>query len=238
MMRVTFLAHSGFLVETESRCVLFDWWKGPLPPLPDKPLSVFVSHRHEDHFNPRIFTLDDGTRDVIFVLSKDIKLSARNREKWGVCDSTAEKCLSVGAAETLSLPSVGVETLRSTDEGVAFVVCCDGKTIYHAGDLNWWHWEGEDKAWNRNMESEFKRCVEPLRRRHIDLAMLPLDPRQEDAYDWGVCYLLELAEIDRVLPMHQWGEFSATARCKTAHPEFADKILDITGDGQVFNLND
>ena len=36
-----------------------------------------------------------------------------------------------------------IRTLRSTDEGVAFVVHYAGKTIYHAGDLNWWHWEGE-----------------------------------------------------------------------------------------------
>ena len=33
-MRVTFLAHSGFFVELEGVCLLFDWWKGALPPLP------------------------------------------------------------------------------------------------------------------------------------------------------------------------------------------------------------
>ena len=48
-MRVTFLAHDGFFIELDQVCLLFDWWKGVLPPLPDKPLLVFVSHRHEDH---------------------------------------------------------------------------------------------------------------------------------------------------------------------------------------------
>ena len=49
MIQVTYLAHSGFLVELDSAALLFDWWKGTLPPLPeDKPLLVFASHRHEE----------------------------------------------------------------------------------------------------------------------------------------------------------------------------------------------
>ena len=62
MIRATFLDHSGFLVELADVCLLFDWWKGALPPLPEKPLAVFVSHRHEDHFSPAVFSLADGTR--------------------------------------------------------------------------------------------------------------------------------------------------------------------------------
>lgn len=237
MMHVTFLAHSGFLVETESRCLLFDWWKGELPSLPDKPLTVFASHRHEDHFHSHIFTLDNGTRDVMFVLSKDIRLSAAHRKKWDVCDETAAKCHSLGGGETLSEPGFHVETLRSTDQGVAFVVDCDGTTIYHAGDLNWWHWNEQDDAWNHDMECRFKRCIEPLRGRHLSLAMVPLDPRQEDAYDRGLLYLLELADVEQVLPMHQWEDFSLTERFKIARPEFAGKILEITENGQDFSIN-
>ena len=59
MIRTTFLDHSGFLVELPSVTLLFDWWKGKLPPLPEnKPLLVFSSHWHEDHFTPAIFELD------------------------------------------------------------------------------------------------------------------------------------------------------------------------------------
>ena len=59
MTRVTFLDHSGFLVELPNVTLLFDWWKGELPALrPGVPLLVFSSHRHEDHFKPEIFALD------------------------------------------------------------------------------------------------------------------------------------------------------------------------------------
>ena len=46
-MRVTFLAHDGFLIELDSVCLLFDWWKGALPPLPGDYLSRFsAGYRH------------------------------------------------------------------------------------------------------------------------------------------------------------------------------------------------
>ena len=42
-MRVTFLEHSGFLVELPSVSLLFDWWRGKLPELAEeKPLYVFA----------------------------------------------------------------------------------------------------------------------------------------------------------------------------------------------------
>ena len=57
MMKATFLNHSCFLLELDSVCLLFDWWKGELPPLPDKPLLIFASHWHEDHFSPDLFAI-------------------------------------------------------------------------------------------------------------------------------------------------------------------------------------
>ena len=237
-MRVTFLAHSGFAVELEQVCLLFDWWKGELPPLSaDKPLLVFASHRHEDHFNPAVFSLDDGSRPVRFLLGHDIRLTERNLARWRVPAETAEKCLSLGGNDrTQPLPGIAVETLPSTDEGVAFVVTAEGRTIYHAGDLHWWHWEGEDKAWNRNMEVNFKRYLVPLEGRTLDLAMVPLDPRLEGAADWGLTYFLEHTDPRRVLPMHQWGDFALTERFLARHPQWADRVVPITAEGQQFTF--
>ena len=172
MSAVTFLGHSGFLVELPSVTLLFDWWKGELPAIrPGVPLYVFASHRHEDHFNPQIFALDGGSRDVSFVLGHDIRLSPRNLARWGVSPRTAEQCHILRGGQSCTLPRARIEALSSTDEGEAFLVTADGMTLFHAGDLNWWHWDGEDTAWNRNMEVNFKRYTESLRGRRIDLAI-------------------------------------------------------------------
>ena len=240
-MRVTFLAHSGFLVELERCALVFDWWNGTLPS-GEAPLVCFASHAHSDHFDPRIFALDDGARPVAFVLSKDIRLTERNVKKWGLGPETREKVVSVPANADVTLPppfdGVRVETLRSTDVGVAFLVTAEGKTLYHAGDLNWWHWEGEAPAANREMEAGFKRSLEALRARHIDLAFVPLDPRLGDAAGWGLSYLLKTAEVRRVFPMHQWDDYSATGTFLSENPACGSVIVPVERPGQSWELPD
>lgn len=238
MIRAFFLGHSGFAVELPSVTLLFDWTEGELPDLrPEAPLLVFASHAHSDHFRPEIFYLDDGNREVRFLLGKDIKLSPRNRARWGLREASADKCLRLGGGErTEVLPGVTVETLPSTDEGVAFLVTADGRTVFHAGDLNWWHWEGEDPAWNRNMEVDFLRYTEPLRGRRMDLAILPLDPRLGEDGFRGPRHFLETADIRCFVPMHQWGQFSFTEQFLDRFPQFADRTHPVSGPGETVCL--
>ena len=232
-MRVTFLAHDGFLIELDSVCLLFDWWKGALPPLPDKPLLGFVSHRHADHFQPEIFRLADKKSDLQFLLGSDLRLTPRNLEKWDLTPETAAKCRRCGKREKFAADfGVTVETLPSTDEGVAWFVTAEGKFIFHAGDLNWWHWAEEDLAWNRNMEANFKRYTEPLRGRRVDLAMLPLDSRLKTGGYLGPNYFLNLMEVRRFLPMHQWEDFAFTDEFLSAYPQFTPITVKIHRDGE------
>ena len=237
-MQITYIGHSGFLVETGFAALLFDWWKGELPALPPGvPLYVFASHVHPDHFDPKIFALNDGNRDVSFLLGKGVSLDPRHLQRWGVSPETVEKARVRQGGQTLSLPQAEIETLSSTDEGVAFLVTLpDGRTVFHAGDLNWWHWEGEDRAWNRNMEVNFKKYTEPLRGRKIDLAMLPLDPRLGEAGFWGPAYFLETADIRHFLPMHQWGDFEFSRKFLEENPAFTERTVPVERAGQVFTF--
>ena len=59
-MKITYINHSGFLVETENCYYVFDYYKGEMPRL-DKSKEVvdFCSHFHQDHFNPEIFEILD-----------------------------------------------------------------------------------------------------------------------------------------------------------------------------------
>lgn len=214
-MHVTYLAHSGFLVETTSCYLLFDWWQGDLPAMADKPLYIFASHSHHDHFIPEIFTLK-GT----YILSDDISLVSRDHVHL------------VKGNQTLTVDNLVIETLPSTDEGVAFIVTVDGKTIYHAGDLNWWHWKGEPDPWNPQMEKDFKQYIAPLTGRTLDLAMVPLDGRLQYAASWGLRHLLEIATAHVVVPMHQWNDPTPTRDFVKSYPQWASCIhpLEVSGD--------
>ena len=239
-MRIRFLGHSGFLVELPRLAVLFDWYTGELPNWGDKPLAVFVSHRHGDHYQPQIFDLGRKRADVFYFLSRDIRLGPKRQAALGLGEELMSRVRFLRPGEHLALPdqALEIDTLPSTDEGVAFLLRCGGTVLYHAGDLHWWHWEGEDKAWNRNMEVNFKRYTAPLEGRHIDLAMLPLDPRLEEAWDWGATWLLERADITRWIPMHLWEDFSLPDRFASAHPTLADKTVRVEGPGQCWEFPD
>lgn len=234
-MRATFLAHDGFLIELEHACFLFDWWKEALPLLPDKPLLVFVSHRHEDHFNPEVFNLADLHPDTRFFLGSDFRLTTKNLEKWHISPETAAKCRRCGKHDVFdALPGITVETFPSTDEGVAWMVTAEGRAIFHAGDLNWWHWPEEDAAWNCNMEANFKRYTEPLQGRRVNLAMLPLDPRLEQGGFLGPRYFLELMDVQHFLPMHQWDHFEFTDAFLSACPQFAPLTVPVHHNSELF----
>lgn len=230
-MRVTFLEHSGFLVELPSVTLLFDWWKGALPALPaGKPLLVLASHWHEDHFSPDIFSLPAAA----FLLGG---MDGRWLSGKGASPEVLQRCICLNGNGTCSpLPGVTAETLPSTDEGVAFLVTADARSVFHAGDLNWWHWAGEPDPWNPDMERKFKAYTAPLKGRHLDLALLPLDPRQGEDGFLGPKHYLETAAIRHFIPMHQWGDFAFTDAFLSRYPRFTAQTLPVRRTGQCFDL--
>lgn len=218
-MKVTYIYHSGYLVETEPATLLFDYYKGKLPAFPaDKPLIVFASHKHPDHFNLRIFDLQNHPGGVTYVFGNDIRLSDRYMERHGIDPAVKSKVHRMSPHTTLSLPAGGkteirIHTLRSTDVGVAFYVESGNDRIYHAGDLNWWHWEGEADDFNQEQERVYQEEIGYLKELLeadaknppvLDVAFVPLDPRLGEAYCYGMDYFLSRIPVKEVYPMHMW----------------------------------
>ena len=73
-MNINYIGHSGFYLELEHCAMLFDYAKGPLPDFDfSKPLYIFISHHHADHFSPMLFPLFRGHPSVRFLLSADVE---------------------------------------------------------------------------------------------------------------------------------------------------------------------
>lgn len=214
-MNITYICHSSFAVELEKSILIFDYYgEGDLPVLPPgKQLYFLNSHNHQDHFNREILTLREQYQEAVYILSRDIRICREEQREW---------IHSVKPREDYEIGTLRIHTLRSTDQGVAFAVETEGKRIYHAGDLNWWHWEGEDKAWNRNMEVNYKREVDSLAGQSFDAAFVPLDPRLKSAYYWGMKYFLENVKAEHVFPMHCWEDYEV---CRKATGESRMKGL-------------
>lgn len=197
---------------------------------------MLASHHHGDHYSPEIFkTL--GMDGVWYILGNSIRLSAKRKAALGIDDSHVFR---LGGDRTLDLGELHITTLRSTDAGVAFLVEAEGKAIFHAGDLNWWHWDGEPAPWNGDMERDFKRECEKLSGRIIDAAFLVLDPRQEDAYWWGFDWMMRTIQVKHAFPMHSWEEFWITKKLKI-RPEsepYRARVQEVLYSGQVFFLEE
>lgn len=190
-MKITHIYHSGFLVELDHTLLLFDYYQGELPPLnPDKPLFVFVSHSHYDHYVADIWQLSQTHPCVRYVVFHDITTQR------------SDNILAVDYHQHYEWNGLSIDTLRSTDEGCAYAITVEGKQIYHAGDLNWWHWHGESDDFNIWQDKTFHQELESLNGRSFDVAFLPLDPRLQDTAWWGFAEFLRSCACKHVFPMH------------------------------------
>ncbi|GLC78168.1 MBL fold metallo-hydrolase [Lacrimispora brassicae] len=247
-MKITYIHHSAFLVELETVALLFDYTEGSLPKINDKkPLLVFASHRHGDHFSEIILGIINEHEKTRYVLSDDISkgrlpkellseaVFMKPGERIGFCIS--EGSLIVPASEDKKA-DLEILTLRSTDEGVAFLIEAEGRVIYHAGDLNNWRWEGEPDDWNDRMAKKYSGEVDKLSGMDIDVAFLPLDPRQENAFCLGFDEFMRKTRVSYGFPMHFWGDFSVINRLKDMDisAPYRERIVNIRKDGDCFEI--
>ncbi|MGN0468356.1 MAG: MBL fold metallo-hydrolase, partial [Acutalibacteraceae bacterium] len=115
-MKITYINHSGFLVETKDCYYIFDYYRGNLPDLDEnKPAVVLCSHFHHDHFNPEIFNMLNRMHiNYQAVLAKDISKSQY---------PASVKVTKAYHNQTYALDNGSVvQTLLSTDSGVAFIL--------------------------------------------------------------------------------------------------------------------
>jgi len=203
---IYYLYHSGFALKTENHFLIFDYYldtprgcglnKGVIDPqeIKDHNVVVFVSHRHPDHYNPRIFSWRKTIPNIRYILADDIR--------------TKEDVLTVHAGMTYDLGDLKFRVLDSTDSGAAFLIYADGLCIYHAGDLNLWHWNGEPEAENTAMRRRYREQIDSMKGEKIDIAFVPVDPRLEEHYLLGLDYLMKTVPVKLAVPMHFGNDLS------------------------------
>lgn len=248
-MIITFVHHSCFMVEMEERTLLFDYFQngnvkgyeftGELPAVDrDKPFYVFASHSHQDHFDLEILRWAGEYTQIRYIFSKDIRLSDRYLERNGISADVKKKIMFVAPDKRYAVEDMKIKTLRSTDAGVAFLVEAEGKTIYHAGDLNLWKWDGAGDLVNGKELRDYRRAIRKLEGEAIDVAFVPLDSRQGKYAADGLAYFMEHVDAKVVFPMHMWQDYSyiAAFKSRTTNGMFARRLVEITGENEAFEL--
>ena len=89
-MTLTYIFHSGFVLETEQSILVFDYWMDPSGVMDsvlrsEKHMYVFSSHFHEDHFTKEIFEWKKQREGITYILSKDIYKHRRANKEDLTC---------------------------------------------------------------------------------------------------------------------------------------------------------
>lgn len=194
MIEITYLGHSGFSVHTDDLFLIFDYI-GEGFSLPDggEKIYAFVSHSHGDHYGAQVK-----------------KWKSENRLKLIGGFDVDGASLILRPGENFSENGLQVTAYPSTDEGVSFMVRAEDTTLFHAGDLNFWHWKDEStEAEIREAEALFESALKTLKGQAIDVAFFPVDPRIGTDYDEGALRFAQVLRPKLFIPMHFTGAENA-----------------------------
>jgi ankyrin repeat protein/L-ascorbate metabolism protein UlaG (beta-lactamase superfamily) len=148
-----YLGHCGWAIKTASHFLVFDYYElGEKPRQPslanghinikeikDLKVRIFVTHGHTDHFDPVIFGWQKRVRDIkyIYGFNPDFYATSRGRRRKKVAYN-GPPYIMVGPRQGKNLAGLQIDTIKSNDAGVGFLVKVDGLSIYHAGDHAGW----------------------------------------------------------------------------------------------------
>lgn len=240
-MRLVYIYHSGFVIEAAGFSILIDYFRDTasdpnkgyvhddLLHRPGK-LYVLSSHFHPDHFSPDVLKWKEQKEDIQYIFSNDIL--QRKRAK-------AEDAFFIGKGEIYQDENVTIKAFGSTDVGVSFLLETQGRILFHAGDLNNWHWKDEStpveaEAAEKHYLQELDviaNCTDKM-----DLVMFPVDPRLGTDYMRGAQQFIDRIQTGVFVPMHFW-ERPAEVEAFAPYAEFKGVryvVLSVRGEGTDF----
>lgn len=194
-------------------------------------LYVLCTHSHADHYNAQIFEWGATKKNIKYILSKEVA------EVHTIPQD--DRIVLLDILQTYQDDNLRVITFGSTDVGGSFGLDIGDKKIFHAGDLNNWHWNEEvSKIEAAGYENSYL-CELELVAEHtnqINLVMFPIDPRLGKDYMRGAEQFVNRVAVDYLLPMHfgehydKANEFERYARLQNC------EYLAVTKKGQTFKL--
>ncbi len=220
MLKIRFLYHSAFLLETDSSLLLFDAYRTDFMIPEGKKLFVFSSHFHQDHFSP----------DILFLDANEFFISSTARKKVrGIPEGKLVTFVSPDRAYERA--NLTVMTFQSTDCGVCFFIETEGRCIYFAGDNNAWLTGGEN---DEAMKKRYMGIIRKLPKRP-EIAFIPADPHLKENFDAGSLLFARMWKPDVLIPMHFWNDFSIPQKlCESFTKEaISCRIPDIRQDNSI-----
>jgi len=236
-MKIKYVHHSGFIVEDKECTLMIDCCglKKTSPEVlacADKRLYLLASHVHGDHFDPNILSFKGA--QTKWILSADIHAG-----KTSSISVPRKDIIFLAKGDLYRDEMVAIKAYGSTDEGVSFYLETGGRKIFHAGDLNNWHWNEEEtpKDAAKN-ERDFLDELALIAREvpTLDAAMFPVDPRLGKDYTRGAEQFLDSIKTGLFIPMHFWDKTEAARAFKSEAERRGCRFAVIRAKGDDFEI--
>lgn len=213
-MKLTYIYHSGYIIEGDDYAVIIDYYKdsdnnngiihqGILKS--NKKLYILCTHSHQDHFNREIMEWKNLRTGITYIFSKDILDNKMSQPK---------DAIYLDKLDTYKDDILSIQAFGSTDLGISFLIKTEDKTIFHAGDLNNWHWNEESTEEEINEAENYYNDELTLLSEHVqhlDLAMFPIDIRLGKDYMKGAEQFINAIDTDIFAPMHFGNNYESIA---------------------------
>ena len=238
-MQLIYVHHSCFCIQTEDINIIIDFYKDTddregfiyknILTSPKK-LYVLCTHAHLDHYNGEILKWENQVKDINYIFSKDILYSDLTNKK---------DVIFIEKPEIYKDENITVKAYGSTDVGSSFYIEIAGKKIFHAGDLNNWHWNEESTE--KEIEEAEKAYCDELAAiskdiKHLDVAMFPIDPRLGKDFMKGAEQFVEAIDVDLLAPMHFDESYDKVKAFENIAARYNTQYWIITKKGETINL--
>lgn len=201
---VTFFGQSAFTVSVNKTLMIFSYRETGFGGLPE---SARLKEADFYSYNNILVFVPNGSREhfdeVIFGWNQAYPISYIIEKKAMENQSKKANVLLAGEGAEFSIAQARIRVFGSSGDGVSFLVQTEGISVFHAGDLNLWHWrEQSDLQEIRDAEKRFYDEVAKIPKNSIDLCMFPLDPNLGGLYSAGANHFIMAIRPKVFFPMH------------------------------------
>lgn len=238
-MKLTYIYNSAFCIQIDGIDIIIDFYKDTKESdgliyneiLPNsKKLYVLCTHSHLDHYNGEILDWKRKMKDITYIFSKDILYADMAKENAAIYLDKLESYQDL---------HIKIKAYGSTDVGGSFYFEIGGKNIFHAGDLNNWHWNEESSETEiaeaeKNYNEELNILQSDIKQ--LDLAMFPVDPRLGRDFMKGAEQFIDSIKVDFLAPMHFDKNYDKIKQFENIAKKYNTKYWSISKKGEQINL--
>lgn len=195
-------------------------------------MYVLCTHSHADHFNQEVLIWDKKKSDITYIFSKEIEDTFKETLK-------EDKVHYLDKLQLFEVENVSIKAFGSTDAGASFYIQHKDKKIFHAGDLNNWHWNEEvskedSLIYENQYICELELVAEEVK--ELDIAMFPIDPRLGKDFMLGGEQFVNKIKTNNLLPLHFGDNYELIKQFEPIAQAVNCNLLHLEHTGQSFKI--